>query len=89
MPTKEMQSNPPALRTKVQEKRENMVKRAWDETTKYLKGVKTEFQRVTWPTAKELRYNTLVVIFVTIGISTYMWIVDKALTLFFRFFHHL
>lgn len=86
--TKEPQQ-PPA-RPKAQaskEPKENVFRNAWVESVKYLKGVRAEFGRVTWPTSKELRYNTIVVIVLVSLISTYMWGVDRILTWIFSHVH--
>lgn len=86
MATKEIQQTPPS-RPKGPASKENILKKTWNETVRYLKGVNSELKRVTWPTPKELRYNTIVVVFVVIGISGYMWLVDQALSVIFRWFH--
>ena len=50
-----------------------------DNTGKYLKSVKSEMKRITWPTPAELRSYTVVVILVLVVISTYLWLVDNIL----------
>lgn len=75
------------VRVKSETPKENFLKKAWDESVRYLKGVNSELKRVTWPTRQELRYNTIVVVVVVMGISLYMWLVDQALIVIFRFLH--
>ncbi|MDD5205878.1 MAG: preprotein translocase subunit SecE [Desulfobacterales bacterium] len=50
-----------------------------DNIGKYLKSVKSEMKRITWPTPTELRSYTVVVILVLAVISTYLWLVDNIL----------
>ncbi|MFH0802693.1 MAG: preprotein translocase subunit SecE [bacterium] len=50
-----------------------------DNIGKYLKSVKSEMKRITWPTPAELRSYTVVVILVLAVISTYLWLVDNIL----------
>lgn len=77
----------PSIRAKSESSGENFVKKTWEDTVRYLKGVNSELKRVSWPTPQELRYNTIIVVLVVIGISLYMWLVDQALTLLFRLLH--
>jgi preprotein translocase subunit SecE len=55
------------------------IKEFFDNIVKYLKSVKSEMKRITWPTPAELRAYTVVVILVLIVISTYLWLVDNIL----------
>lgn len=50
-----------------------------DSIGKYLKSVKSEMKRITWPTPAELRSYTVVVILVLAVISTFLWLVDNIL----------
>ena len=42
----------------------------------YLKGVKAEFKKVTWPTKKETRKYTYVVLAVCVAFSLFFWLLD-------------
>ena len=86
MATKEIQQPAPS-RPKAAPSGPNAVQRSVDEAVKYLKGVKSELKRISWPSAQELRYNTAVVVFVVAGISAYMWLVDRGLTWIMGYLH--
>jgi len=48
---------------------------------KFLKEVRTELAKVTWPTKNELIGSTIVTVVVTLIISVFIGIVDRLLTL--------
>jgi len=48
--------------------------------TDYVKDVRVEMSKVSWPTRHELRESTLVVIVMVIVISIFIGIVDRALS---------
>jgi len=48
---------------------------------KFLKEVRTELNKVTWPTKQELIGSTIVTVVVTLIISVFIGIVDRVLTL--------
>jgi preprotein translocase subunit SecE len=48
---------------------------------KFLKEVRAELSKVTWPTRRELIGSTIVTIVVTIIISVFIGIVDRLLNL--------
>ncbi len=48
---------------------------------KFLKEVRTELNKVTWPTKQELMGSTIVTVVVTLIISVFIGIVDRVLTL--------
>jgi len=50
---------------------------------RFLKSVRTEMKRVSWPSVKEVRAATIVVMVTLLLISGYMGVVDWLLTLFF------
>lgn len=43
----------------------------------YLKAVRLEMRRVTWPTWPELKSATIVVIVNLVIVSTYLWLLDN------------
>ncbi len=55
----------------------------YDKVVKFLVSVKDEWGRVSWPTAKDLRSATVVVLVTLIMVSCYMGIVNKILTALF------
>lgn len=54
-----------------------------DSVKRFLKSVRSEMDRVTWPSWKELRTSTIVVVITLLLVSFYMGIVDWTLSLFF------
>lgn len=46
----------------------------------YIKDSKDELKKVVWPTKKQLINHTLVVIFVSLAVATFLGIIDFALT---------
>jgi len=51
-----------------------------DDTKKFLKEVKVEMSKVTWPNWLELKGSTILVIIVSIFFAIYVGIVDVALS---------
>ncbi len=58
-------------------------KERWEQFLRYLKSVKAEMKRVTWPGPKEVKAATIVVVVTLLIISGYMWFVDQVLTRIF------
>ena len=52
-----------------------------DNTHKFLKEVKTEMSKVTWPSWVELKGSTILVIIVSIFFAVYIGVVDFLLTI--------
>ncbi len=52
--------------------------------TEYVKDVRVEMSKVSWPTRKELQESTLVVIVMVIVVSIFIGIVDRVLSLAFE-----
>jgi preprotein translocase subunit SecE len=52
--------------------------------TDYVKDVRVEMSKVTWPTRRELQESTLVVIVMVFVISIFIGIVDRALSYAFE-----
>jgi preprotein translocase subunit SecE len=52
--------------------------------TEYIKDVRVEMSKVSWPTRLELRESTLVVIVMVIVISIFIGAVDRALSYAFE-----
>jgi len=55
----------------------------WEQFLRFLKSVKAEMKRVTWPGRKEVKAATIVVVMTLLIISGYMWFVDLVLTRIF------
>jgi preprotein translocase subunit SecE len=52
--------------------------------SEYVKDVRVEMSKVTWPTRRELRESTLVVIVMVFVISIFIGVVDRALSYAFE-----
>jgi len=52
--------------------------------SEYIKDVRIEMSKVSWPTREELRESTLVVIVMVFVIAIFIGIVDRALSLAFE-----
>ncbi len=51
----------------------------FERTREYLKDVRAEFDKVTWPTFDELKSHTNVVLFVSLILSLFVFAVDQVL----------
>ncbi|BCR04029.1 protein translocase subunit SecE [Desulfuromonas versatilis] len=49
-------------------------------TTEFLRNVKSELKKVTWPTRKDTYASTLVVIALVTAVAVFLWLVDSALS---------
>jgi len=56
------------------------VKGLWGQTMAFLKDVRVEMTKVTWPTWQELKGQTIVVIVAVLMIATFIGIVDLFLS---------
>jgi len=52
-----------------------------DDSKKYLKEVKTEMSKVTWPTLPELKGSTVLVIILSAFFAVYLFVIDNVLAL--------
>jgi preprotein translocase subunit SecE len=50
-----------------------------EKVVNYLKETQAEIRQVTWPSKQELIGSTIVVIFVTIILAAFIYVVDKLL----------
>ncbi|MDP2982621.1 MAG: preprotein translocase subunit SecE [Candidatus Latescibacter sp.] len=57
-----------------------------EETKRFLKEVRVEMSKVTWPTWLELRGSTILVIIVSIFFAAYIGIFDIIITIIIGFF---
>lgn len=46
----------------------------------YLKDAKNEIKKVTWPTKREIRQHTLLVIGISLGVALFLGLIDYVLT---------
>ena len=59
---------------------------AWQSLTDYVKDVRVEMSKVSWPTRAELRESTMVVIVMVIIMAVFTGVVDRALSIAFEAF---
>lgn len=52
----------------------------WEKIVQFLREVKVEIKKVTWPTRKEIIASTAVVLLTTIIIAAYLGLVDLLLS---------
>ena len=57
-----------------------------EETQKFLKEVRVEMSKVTWPTWLELRGSTILVIIVSIFFAAYIGLFDIIISIIIGFF---
>lgn len=51
----------------------------------FLRQVRQEVARVTWPTRKELTQTTLMVFLMALTVAVFFFVIDEALSYFVRF----
>jgi preprotein translocase subunit SecE len=54
-------------------------------TTEFLTNVRSELQKVTWPSRKDTYGSTVVVIALVLVVAVFLWVVDTALSTLIRF----
>lgn len=74
----------PAAQARATTEQPSKVQSFLHDLKKYLKAVKAEFHRVTWPTKQELRAATIVVIVILIVVTTYLFLVNEVLNAVFE-----
>ena len=55
-----------------------MAERKENPIVRYFKGVRSEFQKITWPTPKQVTNNTVTVIIAVIVIGLFIFVLDTA-----------
>ena len=60
------------------------IKFYYEEVVKFLKSVKSELKRVTWPTKAELRASTIVVLVILVLITGYLWVTENIFLQIFK-----
>lgn len=58
----------------------------FERITNYLKGVRSELDRVSWPTRNEIISFTVLILVLVVILTTYIWGVDTIIQGFIRFF---
>ena len=57
-------------------KKENWFKRTWGKICRYFRELKSELKKVSWPTAKQVAKNTLIVVVCVIVLGVFIWLFD-------------
>jgi len=60
------------------------IKFYYEEIVKFLKSVRTELSRVTWPTKAELRASTIVVVVILTIVTAYLWLAETIFGYIFK-----
>jgi preprotein translocase subunit SecE len=55
------------------------LKQTWTRLSTFLVEVKAELQKTTWPTRKEVRNTTIVVVVFVVVCAAYLYVVDFVL----------
>jgi len=55
------------------------IKKMFGDLQKYLKAVRSEVKRISWPSPQELRASTIVVIVTLVIVTAYLYVVDTVL----------
>jgi preprotein translocase subunit SecE len=55
------------------------LKQQWTKLSTFLAEVKAELQKTTWPTRKEVRNTTIVVVVFVMVCAAYLYVVDLVL----------
>lgn len=58
----------------------------FERITNYLKGVRSELDRVSWPTRNEVISFTVLILVLVVILTTYIWGVDTIIQGVLRFF---
>ena len=59
-------------------KKENWFKRTWGKICKFFRELKSELKKVSWPTAKQVGKNTLIVVVCVLVLGVVVWLFDFA-----------
>ena len=57
-------------------KKKNWFVRAWSGICKYFRELRSELKKVTWPTAKQVLKNTLIVAACVLVVGVFIWLFD-------------
>ena len=60
----------------------NKLKNIYQDIIEFLKGVKAEAKRITWPDKAELKKGTMAVIVILIIVTIFLWICETFLLSF-------
>ena len=55
------------------------IQKIYGNVVDFLKGVRAELKRVTWPSSPELRKGTIAVLVILIIVTTFLWVCETLL----------
>ena len=70
----------PSRRAVVERKEPGAIRRRFDRAVQFLREVKIELKKVTWPSRKQTLGSTVVVIVLVLIVSVFLGVVDVALS---------
>ena len=62
-------------------KKQNWFVRTWNKIRKYFRDTKREHKKVSYPSLKQVRNNTLIVLLCVLIVGIFVWIFDAVATL--------
>ena len=61
-------------------KKQNWFVRTWNKIRKYFRDTKSELKKVSYPSLKQVRNNTLIVLLCVLIVGIFVWIFDGVAT---------
>ena len=61
-------------------KKQNWFVRTWNKIRKYVRDSKIELKKVVYPSAKQVRNNTLLVLLCVLIVGIFVWVFDGVAT---------
>ena len=61
-------------------KKQNWFARTWNRIRKYVRDSKSELKKVVYPSAKQVRNNTLLVLLCVLIVGIFVWVFDGVAT---------
>ncbi len=61
-------------------KKQNWFVRTWNKIRKYVRDTKSELKKVSYPSLKQVRNNTLIVLLCVLVVGIFVWIFDGIAT---------
>ena len=61
-------------------KKQNWFVRTWNKIRKYFRDTKSELKKVSYPSLKQVRNNTLIVLLCVLIVGIFVWVFDGIAT---------
>ena len=58
-------------------KKQNWFKRAWGGICRYFRELRSELNKVVWPTTHQVLKNTLIVLACVVVVGVFIWLFDE------------